>query len=531
MHRLSARMLFITLSLILILCCPAAQAELRLPDNVLERLDKAIAQAPRTSALYEARLDSLKGECRAAAASGDRRRAWTLNLELARGYRSFDTDSALQYGAHAINIARTMGDSEPVVLGLVTQIASLSTAGLFVDASALVDSVAAMPMTAPTRLSYWRSLRLFYGYQRMYAEGQDYFMRLYRGRYLACDDSLLAHLPGSDPFRRFIAAERLVYEGHSSTARKALQKLLTELNETDNLYGMVCYQLAEACGNMHDDTGYARWLAEAAISDIKANVREGMALPTLSMWLYDRGEMDKAFSYVNFALEDATRGNARMSTVSIARLMPVIDEAYRVRISSSRDQLKVYLAMMILLLVVSACLLWVLRGQIAKSRTARQRLEATSRRQEAYMGHFIGLCSNYAERLDSLTSLVGRKLAAGESAELLKMIKAGKFNDDAEDNFSEMFDRAFLDIYPDFVAQVNTLLQPSMQLAAPPEGQLTTELRIYAFVRLGITETQKIAQIMHCSPNTVYSYRNRMRNRALDRKDFDSDVEHLGMVE
>ncbi|MDE6669718.1 MAG: hypothetical protein K2K26_08575 [Muribaculaceae bacterium] len=499
-----------------------------IPREVFRQLDAAMSQAGRYAALYQHTLDSLGNLGVEACASGDLERAWKIYMETAERYRSFNTDSALLYSMRAEQVAQRQGDVSHAQLSRLIEISSLSTAGLFADARILLDSIAIQPMTPEVRIAYWKSARMFYSYQGVYVEGQEYFSRQCRRYCMTYSDSLMLHLPAGDPLRIFLECERKVNEGQYESAGRELKRMVLNLTESDNFYAMFSFQLAEVYRHRHDEQNYVLWLSRAAAGDIKANVREGLALPTLGIFLYESGYLNEAFTYMNFALEDATRGHARMRTVAIANLMPVIDAAYKEKISASRDQLIVYLLTVVLLLAVSIGLLWVLWRQKAAARESQRRLAVQARAQNTYMGHFIGLCSSYADRFESLVNMVNRKLAAGEASELQKMIKAGKFAEGREDNFDDMFDKAFLDIYPDFVTRFNVLLKPGEQLSLRQGELLTTELRIYALIRLGVDESQRIAQILHCSVSTVYSYRNRMRNRAIDRDNFEQAVRDMG---
>ena len=320
----------------------------------------------------------------------------------------------------------------------------------------------------------------------------------------------------------------MISQGRYPEAKSHLEKLCTTQAEDSNLYAMAAYQMALVCKNEGDQTAYASYLAKAAISDIKGCVKDGLALPTLAEWLYRHGELNLAFRYINFALEDAMAGNVRMRTVTIAALLPLIDEAYREKINASRDELMVYFLLVTFLLLVSAGLVVILMRMIRRGRATARKLARTSELQESYIGHFIGLCSTYANRLQSLQKLVSRKLASGQADELQKLIKSGKFDDDQNEEFYKIFDSAFLDIYPDFIENINSLLRPEEALELKNAKELTPELRIYAFVRLGVDESTKIAQMLNYSVSTVYAYRNRMRNRAIDRENFDHDVMGLG---
>ena len=220
-----------------------------------------------------------------------------------------------------------------------------------------------------------------------------------------------------------------------------------------------------------------------------------------------------------------------MRTVSIATFMPLIDEAYRHNIDSSNNKLLAYLLISTSLLLIAIILSAALIKNVRNSRSKEKKLEATSKMLEAYVGNFIGVCSNYASRLDQFSKLVTRKINAGQSEDLLKLISAGKVNDEESEEFYRLIDKAILDIFPDFVEQINTLLLPDKKIELKPDELLIPEVRIYAFVRLGVDQSNKIAQILNYSVNTVYSYRNRMRNRAIDREKFDVNIANLGRVD
>lgn len=155
-------------------------------------------------------------------------------------------------------------------------------------------------------------------------------------------------------------------------------------------------------------------------------------------------------------------------------------------------------------------------------------LLSESKLKDTYIGNFIGLCSTYSEQYGSLVKLVDRKISSGQSSELLKMLKNGKIAETGSDDFYKTIDSVILDLYPDFIDRVNGLLRSEEQISLSSKNrELNPELRIYAFVKLGVTESTKIARILNYSVNTVYTYRNRMRNRAIDRDTFESDIKNI----
>lgn len=499
----------------------------RIPTDELKRLNKAIKAANLYMHDKSVRLDSMAQAYRTLPVSENTAR-WELAMALAENYLPMRADSALMYSQEALEIARVSNDWAQELQSRVVRVNALSTCGIFTKALSEFTDINPADVPKELKVPYWMAGRKLYGYMRLYVEGEQEFYRQYNEIYFQYDDSLLNVLPDNNPNRKFYLAERQVNQGNNKEARRLLEELIHSLPEEANLYGMATFQLAIVEKNEGRPYLYASYLAKAAISDIKGCVKDGLALPTLAEWLYHEGELNLAFEYINYALEDAMEGNVRMRTVTIAALLPVIDEAYREKINASRDELMVYFLLVTFLLILSGVLVFVLMRLNKRARANARKIARTSQLQESYIGHFIGLCSTYATRLHSLQKLVVRKLASGQADELQKLIKSGKFGEDQNEEFYKIFDNAFLDIYPDFIEHMNTLLRPEEALVLKKERELTPELRIYAFVRLGVDESTRIAQMLNYSVSTVYAYRNRMRNRAKDRENFDRDVMQIG---
>lgn len=505
---------------------PAFATSGKLPEEELKILNNTIKSADLYMHEKTAYLDSITRLLGSMPDEKTRER-WDLCMILARNYLTMRADSSLKYSDFAIHLCNISDMREELYESRIARINALSTAGIFTQALAEFNDLDKMCKSHEQKILYWLAARKLFGNMRVYVDGEKKFERDYTELFMHYEDSLLMNLPENNDYRTFIYAERLVASGQHEEAKPILSRLIRKFPETENIYGMTAYQLGLVCKYEGDQTGYASWLAKAAVSDLKCCVKDGLALPALAEWLYHEGELNTAFRYVNYALQDATSGNIRMRALSISSLLPMIDDAYREKINASRDELMGYFLMLTFLLVITIALVVVLIRNIRQGRRNSAKLARTAKMQESYMGNFIGLSSNYAYRFESLRKLVVRKLAAGQSDDLLKLMNSGKFSEDLNDDFYKIFDSAFLDIYPDFINGINSLLRPEEQLELKNESELTPELRIYAFVRLGVDESTRIAQILNYSVSTVYAYRNRMRNRAIDRENFDKDVMNI----
>ena len=307
--------------------------------------------------------------------------------------------------------------------------------------------------------------------------------------------------------------------------------LLHSQPEVSNTYARAAYSLAHIYKEEGRSDEYEKYLALSAISDIKASVKENAALQNLAFVLYERGDITRAYHYIKQSLEDAVFCNARLRTIEISGVLPVIDAAYKQRIEEQRRQLILFLVIVsvlsafLILSVALAC------KQMKKLSLARRNLKQANHIKEEYIGHFLNLCSIYMEKLDNFRRTVNRKITAGQTEELLKLTKSSQVAGMEQKEFYANFDNAFLQLYPDFVTEFNALLQPEEQIVLKPGELLNTELRIFAIIRLGIDDSSKIANFLHYSINTIYTYRNKVRNKAVNRDKFEEEMMKIGSID
>lgn len=499
---------------------------IRLAAGRLDSLDVTILSQNIYEKVKRKQIDSLRNATMSETDLGRRRNQLLALSEL---YRLTNADSAIRCASEALNChpaAMTQRDS---IRGELVLVKALATGGLFHAALTHLDSIHKGEIPdLDTKLEYWKASRVTYSYASSYIDKKDPLHNKYHAKGIECDDSLMRFLPADDKFRTFIYNENLVRNGMLDEAKEGLGRLMADLPAENNIYGMAAYQLAQVYKRQQNYKGYTDALATAAQSDIMGVVREGLAIPELAKWLYEEGEYERAHRYINFALDNANSGNIRTRTVTISTLLPIIDHTHREALVASHNSMQIYAVTSTVLFVITAALAVLFLRTTRRTRANEKNLESSRKKLEAYVGHFMELCSSYSSRLDQLTRLVTRKINSGQTDDLLKMINSGKINEQDSEDFYPLVDKAILDLFPDFVDNINTLLQPDKKIELKAGEVLTPELRIYAFVRLGVDQSTKIAQVLHYSVNTVYAYRNRMRNRAINRETFDSDVANIG---
>lgn len=171
-----------------------------------------------------------------------------------------------------------------------------------------------------------------------------------------------------------------------------------------------------------------------------------------------------------------------------------------------------------------------LKGSNKALQDSNDELENTNAKRELMANAFIMLCYQYIERLDNQRKLVIRKIKTNQQKELLSILSSSKRSTEESQNFLSQFDKIFLSLYPSFVKELNTLLTPEAQIQLKEDNELTPSLRVAALVRLGVTESPKIAGILSYSLQTIYNYRSTLKNSAIDKDHFEENLQKLCSV-
>ena len=288
---------------------------------------------------------------------------------------------------------------------------------------------------------------------------------------------------------------------------------------------------------------YEKYLVEAAISDQICPLKENLALQELSTYLYNKDAKyaKRVSKYIYCSMEDAQFYNNRLRMVEISRILPLITETNHQREIRQNRIITISLVVVsIVFLGFLAMMFFVFRinKRLAKSRREvrsqnmlleelNQKMLNTNKRRETYMRLFMDISAVYIKKLDDYRKLVSRKIKAKQTADLLTAINSYKLAEEEASSFYIRFDKAFMDLYPNFVDEFNQLLLPEKQIVLPAPNSLTKELRIYALMRLGITDGQELATLLFYSTQTIYNYKAAIRKRAKDLTTFDAAINRL----
>lgn len=449
---------------------------------------------------------------------------------LADGYRRLNIDSALYYYDEAL---KALADSNSLEYKRICWAKSsiMPVGGLLHEGRELFESL------KPGVDADSSVMREYYANGvELYLYITDYYPRsVYKKKYgeiaFALNDSLLTLLPpGSDEYRMHKAFKD-IYQGRNALAVGELNELLKQLTPAESMYARVHAVLASyyTGEGRREEAGYH--LALAAAGDVMTANQEFTALTHLGIMLYEDGDVDRAYRYLMQALESSVAAGSRLRTLENARRLPLISQAFGER--DRRRTVWLVIAMIVLsaALVTIVAMMVIMRRKQKDVNEMQLRLKDNVQLKDAYIGQVLSMCSLYIERMEEFNRLAGRKIKAGQVQDLYQMIESGKILQEQANQFYEVFDKAFFGIYPDFVDRVNELLLPDKQITLPAPGRLTPESRILAFMRLGIDDSARLSKFLGLSLNTIYTYRNKLKSRAVDRASFEAEVKKIGLIQ
>ncbi len=500
------------LLLVLVLPLVGYAADINL-NFALRRLDDVLKEQQSYLDKRQARIDSLNAEY-----SSEPSR--TLLLQIAEAYKGYNNDSAMVYLRRGAEYANDAGAQN-----FIWRLASLMPlGGLFDQAIQTYNLVDSQAVSEADLASYYDSGRQMYSYISAFYIDYPETTEKYKRNSLKMQLKLLDVLPLNSREYKFNLGEYSYFTGKNDRALLLLEEFVEQEPETSNLRARAAYHLYTIYKATGDESTSLYYLSLSAISDIMSATRDVASLQELGNEMYASGYLERAYNYLSAALEKAVTCGAPLRMVETAKVLPIIERAYNSRMSTSRRNLYWVVAGLWVLLTVLFLTMLKLNHEMAKMSQLQENLRRANGAKEIYISQFLSLCSIYMDKLNQFCKIVTRKLAAGQSDELYRMAKSGRFIEEQSSEFYEVFDNAFLHMYPDFVVQVNKLLRPECQIILSDGETLNTDLRILAFLRLGIEESQRIAQVLNYSLNTVYAYRNRLRGRAIDRETFEADV-------
>ena len=544
----------------------AESVEKEIPQ-LLATLDSILVQTGELASQKELKIAQLKKKLSNAANFEEE---FWINKMLYDESFVFNADSAMKYVDRNIQIATELKKKDWQDEWLINRSFMFAATGLLKEAGEVLEKVDSTSLSDGLKLSYYYQRSYLYSHLGQYMGDQKQVNNKYYNEFENANKHMLALVRPKDPLYRWCVASCNELSPEDSLF-SALENVVLSSHHNTRLDAMNAYGLSSMYKRIGDKEKTMIYLIYSAMADLRVCNRDIASLQELSSLLYDAGDIDRAYAYMNYCLKAALLYPNRVRIINISTELDKIYANYQQRDIRWRNSLQNYLYVVTffsIILVLALIGLYRQTKKLRKSRTeldsanhslnqhvvelsqmhkqlalanqelqnlnellrsANQKLQESNDVKEEYIGYVSSICSNYISKLDEYRKNINRKLKTGQFEEARQLTDNSSLTQNELKDFYANFDAIFLRVYPDFVADLNSLLRPEEQILLKDASELNTEVRIYALVRLGINDSVKIADFLHCSPQTVYNHRLRMRNKAIIPKDkFAEAVRLLG---
>ncbi len=468
---------------------------------------------------------------------------WFSNIDrLFKSYLYYNMDSALFYLRIQSDFVPRFKENEYLIKYKLNTISFYLQTGMYHEALQIQSTINHNNLDLVQRSEYLDlSIRLYSALLQniSYEIDENNYSSIitkYREELLTLNDSLATS-------NLFVYSDLLIEAGKYEQARFFLENQISESEMSNHQQAIKYHLISQTWIGEGNRTKAKESLIMSSIYDIKSSVKEYISLWQLAEMLYEDGDIDRAYKYLKISLQDASISNIRLRTNKISQIYPIIESTYQAKVEKQQKQLYNALVMISVLAIFLLLFLWLFYKQILKLRLIRKELKIrnsnlnelnislidSSLIKEEYIGKYMEQSLIYLEKIEEYRRWVRKSLQNSSKSEFIEELKQSNIVEEELNLFFQEFDKTFLNLFPTFIDDYYSLLIPE-ERHNKSKDKLDTELRIYALIRLGITDSDKIAKLLGYSISTIYNYRTKARNKYLgDRDQFEDRVREIGI--
>lgn len=549
-------------------CADTSKHALEENRKLLHSLDSLLEQQDLFVRVKEERIKQLKMQY---SRVKDVKELYAMNRMVYLEYRVYDADSALHYINKNIQLAQQTNNRTWEVVSLLEQSFVLTSSGLLTEALKAVSDIQPEELPQNLRSEYFGRLCTLYSRLRDYSSENSQLSEHYNNLQKAFRDSV--YLTATPDELRYWNCRAWLYLGtpEIEPVKQAFEENKQTLSNDSRKYSIATYNLSAIYRSENNESKYLENLILSAMADIRSVNGDIGSLQEIAEYLFKHGEIDRAYNYILYCSQKAMLFHNRVRIVKMSHLQNQVYKAYQEQSRTQQKRLQASLiAVSFLFLVLIGAFLFI-RKQMRRLKEANLKLDSTNQKlsvnmdalstahqrleevnmqlkdlntqlqevndqlresnyvKEEYIGYVFNICSTYISKLEEFRKNINRKLKVGQIEDVKAMTDSSATASNELKEFYQNFDTIFLHLYPDFVGDFNALLLPEERIELKEGELLNTELRIHALIRLGITDSVKIADFLHCSAQTIYNNRLRTRNKSIiPKEDFINAVKKLG---
>ncbi len=524
-------------------------------DSLYKVLDAAIDSSDIYLRQKTERIASLKDSYRRSTTDIER---YNAAEQLYEEYIPFENDSAITYQYKCIQLAERMERTDLKNKALIDLASQLANSGFYHEAEMHFKEIQPSQLEGTIRDKCLTTMSQLYGEMAYYTHDPELKSRFYATQN-ALRDSLIATIDSTSLTWIFQKTLTLNNREKSKEALAYSDRWMKVCKPGSRDYATMAFFRSEIYKNLDDVEMQRYWLLHAAIIDVRSAIMDQGALWSLANSLIrNEGDLDRAYKYMDFSWNCISRFSPHMRSWQVSPILTRINDEYKAKLKNANTRLQWTVGIISLLSLFTILLLGYVtkkrrqlaaaHDELAQSNQQLSRLNAqlketneqlamsnlrlhdSNRVKDEYITKFLKLCSEYIDKLDNYRIKINRKAKANQFDDIRKMTSSQQMKEDEVKELFDNFDAVFLHLFPNFLSEFNALLKPEEQIVLPEENHLTTDLRIFALIRLGIDESSRIADFLRYSPNSIYNYRARIKNKAIgDREDFERRVKEIGI--
>lgn len=548
------------LSLIYILCFSALTSSFAQNKNIkdlYEQLDQAIEQSQYYINQKESRITKIKKQSRQGHTP---QQLLTAYYKLYEEYKAYQSDSSIYYIHQAIDLAKRNNMKSDITKLRSLLALQYSTSGAFTEALHVLQSIDKKTLNNSNKKDYYMAFYHVYGelgFTNINIDtdlSQEFYSKqdCYR-------DTLFSILsPNSEDY--LMRKEVLLTSQNKLKEALNINDIrLSKCKKGSHEYGIVAYYRHLIYRSLKDEDMVKYWLLQSAICDVKCAINDQASLWILAEILSKEKDVERSYKYINFSWNANKRFCTRIRSWQISPVLGTIDHNYQAELKKANHRLIFAIICVSLLVSALALLTFYVNKQKSYLSNARNELKKTNTQleelnnklsstngmlkasndklnesngvKEEYIGQFLGACSHYIDKLDKMRLNVNKMVKNKQYNELYSMTKSSEVKEQELEELYANFDKVFLNLFPNFVEDLNGLLKEEYQIHLSSPDKLSAIVRVFALIRLGIDDSTKIAEFLHYAVNTIYNYRAKLRNGALnDRNEFEKKVRELGTL-
>lgn len=509
-------------------------------EDTYEKIDAEIERWSEYVARRQARIDSLETLLFENKGTADQQ--YDYCEAIVDEYENFQNDSAIYYIKMLEDIAKWTKDVTKPSRALIKKARQAVRSGMYEAALSYLSEADTTILDKKGKADYYRVLHFAYMEMSAYCYIWDK-----RAEYLEkerqCRRSLLQFLPQG-------SAEWLLYKSYDELLAKRFEEAerlnrlcMKKCTQYDDIYRQAAFFRRFICESLKKEKESVYWQAECAISELRLGMTDQIGLWSLASKMDD--DLSRQYRYIRFswdAISKFSEKNAR--SWQITPVLSTIEHQYQAEKEQQRRIITIGMIILAILLILLTAAYFYVSRQRTRLAIARQQLQDSNnqlaasnsqlsdanRIKEEYIVQLLAYNSDFIDQKEEQRRAESKMLRNGKMKELTKLLNSADKTGKELDLLLARFDEIFLGLYPSFIEDLNAMLREEGRIKTLRPGQMNTPLRIFALMRLGIEKISDVAKILHCSSQTIYNYRNNMRNAYIgDRERFEEEVRNIGM--